>query len=151
MIELVAQALSKASDALPWITTPKTNQTVYRFLARAAVEAMQAHISKMDWCPIDIAPRDGTHLLIHWPRYAYGVDDTPEAWTAIGWWKHNDRLDPNYPSGVPRPNAQAIIAELKEIDGSPDYFADSEEVDDYGLSLAKHAPTYWMLLPANPT
>ena len=99
-------------------------------------------IPYIEWKPIETAPRDGTRILLYWPNYAYNWNEDGEPLLTIGWWKQNGRLSPTmYPE-----HADHFIEHRQ----SEWYFADNDEMDDYGLSVPEHAPTHWMPLPPPP-
>lgn len=79
------------------------------------------------WQPIESAPKDGTRILVLWPGNYVG----------IAWWKTNPRLI-REPHAVVRNGWQAS------------YFACSEELDDYEISMSENQPTHWMPLPSPP-
>jgi len=76
----------------------------------------------MNWEPIETAPRDRP-ILLWWPRYTYEADDDCGPVMAMGQWKNNPRTGKSY-------------------------FADTDELDDYGMS--NNPPSHWMPLPDPP-
>ena len=88
------------------------------------------------WQPIETAPRDGSRLIVFWPRYAYNNSDTPEPFIGMGFFKMNRRI---------KDASAEARGNLIES-----YFADSDEADDYGLAYPEHQATHWMPLPAVP-
>lgn len=90
------------------------------------------------WQPIETAPKDGSRILLYWPATAYNLDQEASECLSIGSWKENSRLR----SGQETHNDELL---------APAYFSANDELDDYGMSLARHAPTHWMPLPAPPS
>lgn len=99
-----------------------------------------------DWQPIETAPRD-RRILLYWPTYAYSPNEPTEPLIAIGFWKKNGRLARTYSDGTRTPWA----SDCDDEGFAEAYFSDNTEQDDIGLSLAVHAPSHWMPLPATPS
>lgn len=86
----------------------------------------------MDWQPIETAPKDGTAILLYWPRYS----GETTSHIAIGAFKTNYRIE------------RASVAERGKM--MPSYFSDSSELDDYDMAVPENAPSHWMPLPQPP-
>jgi hypothetical protein len=89
------------------------------------------------WQSIETAPKDGTRIIVFWPKYAYNATgERPSPFIDVGWYKINGRI------------ARASAEERAGL--LPAYFANTDELDDYGLACPGHGASHWMPLPDSP-
>lgn len=89
------------------------------------------------WMPIETAPKDGTHILLHAPACEH--EGAPvQARTTYGHWRA--------PSDTPRIKYQDGFAPEPEWEDFEPFWASWD-----GGFTEEHPPTHWMPLPPPPT
>lgn len=106
--------------------------------AEAAYKVLEA---RGMWRPINHHTPMDEDILLYWPCYAYSIGEKGGPSVAIGRWKKNHRIDDAYD------RHDGMVEQLRL---KIEYFADTDEMDDYGLAMPDHAPTHWMPVPRPP-